>query len=251
MDRNRLIMLILVGLVIINLSWTSAIYTNVSSLDRNVTEVQTTQNHIQEQLVGATNVSNGSNAGFSSRRVTVPALAYDTTAREGVIVPFHVVTIAGDGIYTDTQEVTYDVLTQQSFRIAHKVAYNSTSAPVLEGVVISVDTPESWENVGGNSAGLATAMAITATSEDTQLKDGVVMTGGLTKDGEVTRVTHVREKAVAAREAGYDVFLVPYGQSLEIDGIRVISVSSFQEAKQYALASGRESEPAQHIRATR
>jgi len=244
MDWNRALTILLIGLTVINLSWTGAIYTDVSSLDQQVNEIDQTQQRIEKQILGSVEpTGNGSDGGFASRQVTVGVLGYDTSSNAGQIVPFHILTVAGEGLYVDTGEVTYDVSTQQSFRNAYQVVYNSSYAPEQKSVVITLDPPSYWDNVGGESAGLATAIGIAATNPDVRLNESVAMTGGISKEGDITRVSHIREKAKAAESAGYDIFLVPYGQKVNVEGINVVAVQTFSDAAEYALEPATNASP--------
>jgi PDZ domain-containing protein len=61
-----------------------------------------------------------------------------------------------------------------------------------------------------------------------------VATGELDLDGKVLPIGGVTQKAIGAREAGADVFLVPDANFEEardaVDGLRVVPVSTFAEA---------------------
>jgi PDZ domain-containing secreted protein/Zn-dependent protease/CBS domain-containing protein len=119
------------------------------------------------------------------------------------------------------------------------------------GVVIStvdfqVDLPFEIDfrerNVGGPSAGLAYALAITDMLEPEDFATGrtVGATGTIDVDGEIGPVGGVQEKAVALVEADADVFLVPEQQVDEVttDDIDVRGVSSLEEALRLLGAAG-------------
>ena len=64
--------------------------------------------------------------------------------------------------------------------------------------------------IGGPSAGLAFALDIVdELEEDIDRGRKIVATGELTIDGEVMPIGGVKQKAIGAREAGADIFLVP------------------------------------------
>jgi PDZ domain-containing protein len=90
--------------------------------------------------------------------------------------------------------------------------------------------------IGGPSAGLAFALDIVDELGDEDLSRGrtIVATGELDLEGTVLPIGGVTQKAIGAREAGADIFLVPDGNFEEAqdaaDGLRVIPVSTFAEA---------------------
>ena len=61
-------------------------------------------------------------------------------------------------------------------------------------------------------------------------------TGELTLDGEVLPIGGVKQKAIGAREAGADIFLVPDGnyedarKAVDEDDLEIVPVSSLEEA---------------------
>jgi PDZ domain-containing protein len=90
--------------------------------------------------------------------------------------------------------------------------------------------------IGGPSAGLAFALDIVDELGD-DITEGrtIVATGELALDGSVHPIGGVKQKTIAARRAGADIFLVPDGNYEEAsktagDDLRVVPVSSFDEA---------------------
>ena len=89
--------------------------------------------------------------------------------------------------------------------------------------------------IGGPSAGLAFALDITdELGEDLDRGRTIVATGELGLDGTVHPIGGVEQKAIGARDAGADIFLVPDGNFEEardaVDDLRVVPVSTFDEA---------------------
>ncbi|NYZ75081.1 hypothetical protein H0O03_02350 [Candidatus Micrarchaeota archaeon] len=68
--------------------------------------------------------------------------------------------------------------------------------------------------VGGRSAGAAAAIAGLALLEG-KLRNDTLITGALEPDGRITRVGRILDKARAVKEAGYLLFLVPVGESID------------------------------------
>lgn len=89
-------------------------------------------------------------------------------------------------------------------------------------------------DVGGPSAGLAYALAVTDMLDRTNDARGraVAASGTIAPDGSVGSVGGVHEKAIAARVAGASVFLVPFDEVAAVDGqqLRVVGVKDLEEA---------------------
>jgi Lon-like protease len=89
--------------------------------------------------------------------------------------------------------------------------------------------------IGGPSAGLAFALDIVdELGEDLDRGRTIVATGELGLDGAVLPIGGVEQKAIGARDAGADIFLVP-DANFEVardavDDLRVVPVSTFDEA---------------------
>jgi Lon-like protease len=89
--------------------------------------------------------------------------------------------------------------------------------------------------IGGPSAGLPFALDIVdELGDDIDRGRKIVATGELTLDGEVLPIGGVKQKAIGAREAGADIFLVPDANFQDardaVDDLEIIPVSSFDEA---------------------
>ncbi len=102
---------------------------------------------------------------------------------------------------------------------------------------LDVDLPFEVEfeqvNVGGPSAGLAYALAIADLLSPVDYASGrtIATTGTIDLDGDVGLVGGVEQKAVAARRAGAELFLVPTAEvdDAEVDGLTVRGVESLEE----------------------
>lgn len=86
-------------------------------------------------------------------------------------------------------------------------------APVID-YELPVDVEIDTDRVGGPSAGLAFTLSVIDVLTEGELTGGtkVATTGTIDLDGTVGRVGGVKQKTVAARESGIDVFLVPEGE---------------------------------------
>jgi PDZ domain-containing protein len=101
-------------------------------------------------------------------------------------------------------------------------------------------------DVGGPSAGLMWAIGLYDLLTPGDLTEGrtVAGTGAIDVEGRVGPIGGVRDKVVAARDAGADILLVPRGNLRELRGVergdlRVIAVSTFDQA----VAALRSSDP--------
>jgi Lon-like protease len=109
-------------------------------------------------------------------------------------------------------------------------------------IELPVDVDIDLGDVGGPSAGLAFALDVMeelGRNVDRGLK--VAATGELELDGTVVPIGGAAQKAIGARRAGVDVFLVPAGENARearrtAGDVRIIPVETFQQALQ-ALAT--------------
>lgn len=90
-------------------------------------------------------------------------------------------------------------------------------------------------NVGGPSAGLAFALdLVEELGRDADHGRRVAATGAIRLDGTVDEVGGLKQKTIAARRSGMDVFLVPGENAPEArryaEGLRIVPVDSFQQA---------------------
>ena len=92
------------------------------------------------------------------------------------------------------------------------------------------------DNVGGPSAGFMFALAVLDGVTDGDLTRGyyVAGTGTIAQDGTVGAVGGAAEKALAAEEAGAQIFLVPKDDADEahrwVHTIQIIPIATFDDA---------------------
>ena len=103
-------------------------------------------------------------------------------------------------------------------------------------IELPLDVDIDLGRVGGPSAGLPFALEI-ARMLGRNVTHGcdVAATGELALDGSVLSVGGLKQKTIAARNRGVDVFVVPIGRNAEeartyADGVDVVPVDSFQQA---------------------
>lgn len=89
-------------------------------------------------------------------------------------------------------------------------------APIID-YEMPIDVDIDTDRVGGPSAGLAFTLSVIDVLTEGELTGGnkVATTGTIDLNGSVGRVGGVKQKTVAARDSGIDVFLVPEGEAEE------------------------------------
>ena len=106
-------------------------------------------------------------------------------------------------------------------------------------VEVDIDPPIDVEidagDIGGPSAGLAFALdVVDELGRDVDRGRRVAVTGELDLDGTVGEIGGVKQKALGAREAGADIFVVPDENAAEArryaGSVDVVAVSKFDEA---------------------
>ncbi|MDQ3994946.1 MAG: PDZ domain-containing protein [Actinomycetota bacterium] len=106
-------------------------------------------------------------------------------------------------------------------------------------VEVEIDPPVNVRidagDIGGPSAGLAFALDIVdELGRDVDRGRRVAVTGALGLDGTVDAIGGIKQKAIGAREAGAEVFIVPRGNAKEArsyaEGLEIVAVRSFADA---------------------
>jgi len=154
----------------------------------------------------------------------------------GALANLTVTVTDGDGsvfVRFDSGKPLINTETQSSLRLALGVAELLTKENLSgKNVYYSITAPS--DVVGGHSAGAAAAIATIAALRGEELRNDTLITGRLgSGDGSIASVGRIAEKAAAVREAGYSVLLVPKGEGVDEEGLRVVEVSTVAEA--YAL----------------
>ncbi len=103
---------------------------------------------------------------------------------------------------------------QHSADTAARVAARNAGGSLDEtNVSFTIDAGE-VELVGGPSAGAAMAVTTLAAIQEKEIRENVVITGGIREDSSISQVGGILPKAASAEESGKDLFLVPEGQSV-------------------------------------
>jgi len=145
--------------------------------------------------------------------VTVPLLAV-TEDNNGLVIPLSVELLPGTGkVLVNINNPSFILDTQDSMRLAVKEAAEMTNTDMNRyDVVFSITTNISI--IGGPSAGAAMTIATMALILDKQIKKDVAITGTIMPGGYIGQVGGIEEKALAAKEHGIKLVLVPLGESV-------------------------------------
>lgn len=152
-----------------------------------------------------------SQTGGGVREIEIPIVAVGTNNR-GVVDHLSVKLIDGSNNVLVNTNPFLQLDTQLSSNTAVQVAQNVVGKKPAYDYVFHFETSGA-HLVGGGSAGGAMTIATIAALENKPIKHGVLMTGTIEPDGSIGPVGGVYEKAQAAADAGYKIFLVPSGQS--------------------------------------
>jgi uncharacterized protein len=134
---------------------------------------------------------------------------------------------AGNGVATDLiveikqgtgrtlsniDKLLFWVDTQQSIQIAKDVAKEITGINTDNIDIIYSINAGGAALVGGPSAGAALTIATIAALQNKQINEDIIITGTMNPDGTIGQVGGILEKAIASKEIGANLFLVPYGE---------------------------------------
>lgn len=202
----------------------------------------------------------------SSGQVTASSIKVPAVNQEGEgsIIEIRVTSRPGTGkILTDIDSALFWVDTQSSIIKARKAADSLSEVDVnRRDLVYSADTTAGM--LEGPSAGTALALVTLAALENITLNSSVMITGSINEDGTLGTAGGVEAKAVAARESGAKLFLIPQsylevgeyrreetcenrsgveycrtdyvpaGKSLEEEtGIKIVRVENLEQALEY------------------
>lgn len=169
-------------------------------------------------------------------------LAVDETDR-GFVIPLEVILKDGkSNLFINVANVVVDETLQSSAQIAVYTAREVTQMSLInKDVLINIKAAEPGQTliIAGGSAGAAMTLAVMAAMQGKTLRKDVLITGTINFDHTIGRIGAPRAKALAAKEGGAVLFLVPQEQKSEVGevGIEVREVKTIEDAYRYATTS--------------
>ncbi len=160
---------------------------------------------------------------------------------KGHLIPLEVIIKSGKGnLFLNVANVIVDETLQSSAQTAILVAREISRKSLSDkDVLINIEAPvqEQKVSISGGSAGAAITLAAMAAMQNRTLRNDVFITGTIRQDHIIGRIGAPRAKALAAKESGAVMFLVPAGQKNEVGdaGIEVREVATIEDAAGYAL----------------
>jgi len=149
-------------------------------------------------------------ANYTNIELKVPAVDNEGN---GIVTKLIVQARPGEGrVLTDINQLFFWVDTQNSIRVAQRVAQNITNINISKvDLIYGIETDA--QLIEGPSAGAALTVATIAALENKNINPDVMITGTIKSDGSIGAVGEVAVKAKAAEDVGTKIFLVPKGQS--------------------------------------
>ena len=210
---------------------------NISRLEQNlsVTEISLknetqTRRDLEKEIINLTTVANSNYA----------VMAVDENDK-GHLIPLEIIIKSGKGnLFLNVANVIVDETLQSSAQTAILVAREVSRKSLSDkDVLINIEAPvqEQKISISGGSAGAAMTLAAMAAMQGKTLRNDVLITGTIREDHTIGRIGSPRAKALAAKENGAVMYLVPAGQVSEVGdaGIEVRGVRTIEDAAGYAL----------------
>jgi uncharacterized protein len=189
-----------------------------------------TRQKLEQEIINLTMVS----------KIDYGVLAVDQTDK-GYLIPLEVIIKEGKGsLFLNVANVLFDETLQSSANVAVKVAREVSSKDLAsKDILINIKSPvqEQTITIQGGSAGGAMTLAAMAAMQGKTLRKDVLITGTIKDDHTIGRIGAPKAKAIAAKDNGALMFLVPAGQKSEVGdvGIEVREVSTIEDAAKLAI----------------
>lgn len=204
---------------------------NLSLTERSLKNETQTKRSLEKEIINLTMVAKSDYA----------VMAVDENDK-GHLIPLEIIIKSGKGnLFLNVANVLVDETLQSSAQTAIFVAREVSRKSLSDkDVLINIEAPvqEQKVSISGGSAGAAMTLAAMAAMQDKTIRNDVFITGTIREDHTIGRIGAPRAKALAAKESGAVMFLVPAGQKSEVGdaGIEVREVATIEEAASYALA---------------
>lgn len=203
---------------------------NLSATERSLKNETQTRLSLEKEIINLTMVAKSDYA----------VMAVDENDK-GHLIPLEIIIKSGKGnLFLNVANVIVDETLQSSAQTAILVAREVSRKSLSDkDVLINIEAPvqEQKVSISGGSAGSAMTLAAMAAMQDKILRTDVLITGTIREDHTIGRIGAPRAKALAAKESGAVLFLVPAGQKSEVGdvGIEVREVATIEDAAGYAL----------------
>lgn len=210
---------------------------NISRLKHNLSEKESslknetqTREGLEKEITNLTTVAKSNYA----------VMAVDENDK-GHLIPLEVIIKSGKGnLFLNVANVLVDETLQSSAQTAILVARELSRKSLSDKDVlinIEADVQEQKISIAGGSAGAAITLAAAAAMQNRTLRNDVFITGTIREDHTIGRIGAPRAKALAAKENGAVMFLVPAGQKSEVGdaGIEIREVASIEQAAAYTI----------------
>ncbi len=211
---------------------TASLKQNLSRADEQLKNETRTRQIYEREIINLTAVAKGD----------YYVIAVDEN-NKGHLIPLGVVLKNGSSsLFLNVANVLIDEEFQFSAQTAVKVAREITGANLAnKDVLISIESPVEARGlvIEGGSAGAAMTLAAMAAMQGKTIRKDVLITGTINDDHSIGKIGAAREKALAAKESGAVLFLVPVGQKSDVGdiGIQVREVGIIEDAMEYAIQS--------------
>lgn len=148
----------------------------------------------------------------NSLTINLPAVNGNDT---GVTAFLEVDVKSGSGlILVNVGNIITNFDTQASMRSAAEIASDYLNKS-LEEVDITYNLVADASMLEGPSAGAAFTIATVLALTGSDINDKVMITGTINHDGSIGPAGRIKEKAIASKEIGTELFLVPVGEAYE------------------------------------
>lgn len=215
----------------------------ISQLENITTSLQQNLSRTEEQLKNETRTRQKLERDIFNLTMVAKSeygiMAVDES-NKGHLIPLEIIIKSGGGnLFLNVANVRFDETLQLSAQTATQVAREVTGTGMFnKDVLINIESTEiEGIVIQGGSAGAAMTLTAMVAMQGKTIRKDVLITGTIRFDHSIGRVGAVRAKAIAAKENGAVMFLVPSGQMDEVGevGMEVREVATIEDAMRYVL----------------
>ena len=209
--KTNLVVFLLIVISLFSGITIGSLFTQKVTVVYNNTSPETVENAVYMKPIIYEKLTDSNVSSFAF--VAIPAVDKENN---GITTTMYVQAFPGSGrILTNIDRLLFWVDTQNSIRRATQVAENITGINLTEyDMVYTIEVNASV--IGGPSAGAAMTIVTIAALQNMTINGSVMITGSVNHDGTIGPVGNIVEKAIASKEAGAELFLVPVTQSIEV-----------------------------------